>query len=126
MQSVKVKRETVIERIRENRRQHVETYQQALAVFRQEMIDAFGAALEKAQTLDPNDKDFPTLVNKQRPVSYEIYYDRALDALTVSVDDEITLEWDDFLQLMRDEWEWKREFVGNAMAYASKAEAFRR
>jgi hypothetical protein len=47
----------------------------------------------------------------QRPTSHIKEYDRVLDMLEASLDEEFELSDKEFSQYVRDEWSWKTDFI---------------
>lgn len=55
------------------------------------------------------------------PLDYSEVYKTTIQMLEWSQDDRITLEADEFRQLVQDEWDWSEAFFSNTSNYSSLA-----
>lgn len=121
-------RTEVLTRVRENREAHQKAYDEAEKGYQLEVIELIEKAqkeLEKAHKLAQKgkytNKDAPRLnVYATPPENHVDDYDRVIDMLNMAVDDEISLEEGDFSKYVRDEWDWKEDFVANSSYYSGK------
>lgn len=117
MKNVTVKKEDLVGKVSENRDKHRETYLAALE----------GYKVKARETLERHLKDVENgdiveiRVNLPKPVSYEHEYDRALEMLSMSVDEEIELSEHDFAKLVMDDWGWKDLFLAANTGYTNLA-----
>ncbi len=119
MREVKLNRENVLTRLRDNREKHAAIYAEAKDGYRAEVIRALTEALESAS----NGGKIITDIPDNSPVSMLGEYDTVIDMLEMAVDEEITLSQQEFKQYMRDEWPWKTTFLFSNAAYSSTAAA---
>lgn len=139
--TVRVNREKLIETLKENRREHVLQFNEAMLGYKQvartKVIEAFqglSSKLEKrkeellkhvdsftAETARTFDDHFLILqsvaVNMEVPVSYEEAYDAAIDMAEFDTRDELDLSGAEFQCFCRDVWDWTHEFTRTSMSY---------
>lgn len=118
MQEVKVQRDELLVKVRQNREDHRKELDEAMvemfkdiAAHHQEQLDIFeaGDILE----LDTN-YNFPV------PEDHDDEYDQVITMLEMSVDAELVLSYNEFQQYVMDKWHWKNEHV-RTMAFYSKS-----
>lgn len=125
------KREDLIARIKENRDKHAEDFRGALEGYYIELEEQLGeiakaakkAAKQAEQQNDPDETHF--YVKAQKPQEHTSAYDRVIDMLEMAQDAEIELVESDFARYVRDEWEWKDEFVASSEFYNAKLRSSR-
>ena len=108
--TVTVKRQELLERLKENRKTHAEVYADALKFWQEEL----------QSVVDKMDSDkysyFPPVLERLRkdcPKSYTDEYDKVIDMFEMSCDEEIKVESSMFNQFCRDEWDWKDSVLSN-------------
>lgn len=106
MHNVKVGRVNLLGRIQKNRQTHKEQYENAVEEYKQAVIVELEEWLEKAKA----GKDVRRMTVLDKPEDHTEEYDRVIDMLEMSVDEEITLDANSFNQYVRDEWHWKERF----------------
>jgi hypothetical protein len=121
MREVKVRKDELIGKIKDNMETHQSTYDTAVEEFTAQQTALLEEMLEKART----GKNFDRLALSRMPVpeNHIDDYRRALAQLEMEVDDEIVLQQHEFNQLVLDEWEWSRNFTANTIGYAAAAGA---
>lgn len=118
MKEVKIKREDLLQKVRENRIAH----KADLCELREEMVKDITAyhyrQLEflKAEDMENVDTHF----NFPIPEDHTEDYEQVITMLEMSVDDEIVLDHHEFQQYVMDNWAWKGEHLRN-MAFYSKS-----
>lgn len=115
MDKVKINRKQLLDIVKENRRTHVEDYQEALMGFQKVYCDKLQKALEKAQTENP--EDIEGYVSETPPQSREKGYNTLIRKLEISVDENIELSDTEFNCYVMDEWGWKTEFSNSVNKY---------
>lgn len=126
MQSVNVKKEELLEKLKANREKHIADYKEACKGY----VVAVKEALEAGQTaiadrlvvlgaegvddLNLHRISFDVL----QPKSHEKAYNQVIQMLEMSVDDELNLEADQFACYVMDDWDWKRDFDNASLHYA--------
>ncbi len=118
MHSVKIKRNELLEIVRQNKEKHIKEFNEAVEDFKRAVIKISEENLALANSGDLKEiakiKSVP-----QKPISYESSYTRAIRMLELSVETEIELELHDFDQLVQDEWQWKQSFTTSNSTYKS-------
>jgi len=116
MNSIKMNKEELLQIVCNNKVKHAEEYLEAVNDYKSAIVKIAESNLKLANTgsLESKWSTFP-----QPPVSYEKEYHRAIRMLQLSIDDVIEVEEDVFNQLVLDEWDWKRSFVGLSTLYKS-------
>lgn len=118
MKSINVHRLTLIDKVTANRDKHVADHKEALVGWREKMLEALATAfsdLSAGQDIEPT-----KLLGHPKPVSHQDEYERAIRMLSLSVDETVVLEENDFRQLVDDEWAWKHAFLATKAIYGSK------
>lgn len=64
-----------------------------------------------------NGKDVQHFIALMKPVSYESDYLTIEKQLSLSLDEEITLEPEDFEKFVMDNWKWKNSFTITTSGY---------
>lgn len=113
MHQVKVKKRDLQSRIQNNRDNHREVYERAIEGYRRTVIDWFNENVDKAKA----GKAFETFFSLPKPEDHTRDYDRVLDMLMMSTDEEIMLSSSEFAQYVRDDWGWKQEFSTTSANY---------
>lgn len=113
MQTVKVSKSELRERIQTNRDAHRAVYDKAMDGYRKAVVAFFETQLKRAQ----DGKQFVTYFREACPSDHTADYDNVLDMLDMSVDGEISLSQQEFRQYVRDDWGWKQEFTATASNY---------
>ncbi len=115
MNDVKVRRADLIARIRKNRDEHRELFLKAQDGFRARVIEELDAMLAEAR----DGKPVRTAVRLKQPEDHTKEYDRAIEMLDMSTEDEVMLDYQNFVQLVRNEWAWFGNVTAMNTLYAS-------
>ena len=119
MKQVKVSKAELKMKLAANREIHIKEFEETLQGYRDQVQAVMAEQMSKAE--DGLDVDFRAIsVLQAIPTSHEKDYDRAIAMLSMSVDDHLTLEKQDFDQLVMDEWSWKSSFDLLASTYNGK------
>lgn len=121
-------RDEIIAKVKENREAHIAEFDSALKGYYLELLEK---AEEGKKTLkrfikaaqaeeDPEPADFSVNLRATKPESHEDDYDRAIAMFEMAATDTITLDEQSFAQYVRDEWDWKAEFLASSTYYNSK------
>jgi hypothetical protein len=112
MQSVKIKRSELLEKIKANRAAHVKDYDEAMVGYRQTVFKKLEEALAEIKS----GGKIITRLDLVAPVTQAEDYDRAIAMLEMSVDDVIELSAHEFDNYVLDNWSWKNiALTANAM-----------
>jgi hypothetical protein len=114
MHSVKIKRNELLEIVRQNKEKHVKEFNEAVEDFKKAVVK-----VSEENIALVNEGKIELKATPHKPVSYETSYTRAIRMLELSVDTEIELDLHDFDQLVQDEWQWKQTFSTMNSTYKS-------
>lgn len=107
LSTVRVDKNSLLNKLIENRKNHKAVYEKALEKWRLKTIKVLNNELEKVK----NRKEYQPIIYVQKPNNYTKYYDSTIDLLQASLDDEFELTSKEFSQYVRDEWSWKEAFM---------------
>jgi hypothetical protein len=113
MQSVNVKVEKLLEKVKENRDNHRAVFEAALEVFKVKVVEELEAMLERARKGERVAHSHGLM----QPMDMTREYDQAIAMLEMSVDEEIEVTHQEFAQFVLDQWHWKQQFVTSNAAY---------
>jgi hypothetical protein len=120
MNMVKVKREEVLKRIKANRAVHRDAFLRAQKGFRKAVVAELDRSLKDARA----GRRFRLMITLPEPEDHTADYDRVVDMLEMSVDEEIMLDSASFNCFVRDQWAWKHAFaMSNSQYFAGKVPA---
>lgn len=112
--NVKVDPNKLLDTLRENRAKHQTEYDTAVAAYREKAEKAL-----RKRALDVRDGKTLSvqITNLPEPKSFADDYDRAIEMILWSKDDEIVLTERDFRAFVLDEWEWNHAFLAATSIY---------
>lgn len=119
MQTVKVKKEELLEKLTQNLKKHKKEYKEALK-------DRKRAAINELSTYIPDNELFkkentiPEVLKFPMPISNIESYENAIEMVKMSIDKDLTLTKQEFEQYVLDKWIWKVAFDSIASSYKSK------
>jgi hypothetical protein len=114
MNTVKVKREELLTKVRANRDAHRTLFLKAQEGYRKLVIEELDRMLADAKAGRPIQRS----INLAEPADHTADYDRILAMLEMSVDDTIMLDAQEFNQYVLDNWEWSRLASYTNQSYA--------
>ncbi len=117
METVKVKKADLLEKLRGNRRQHRKIFEEATTAFRKEVISHLDAHLADARA----GRRIQLSVDLIQPMDQTEEYDDAIAMCEMSVEDEMHLTQDAFRNYVLDKWHWRRDFLHSNRAYSATA-----
>ncbi|MFH1722910.1 MAG: hypothetical protein ABH950_09945 [Candidatus Altiarchaeota archaeon] len=117
MYEVKVKKSELLNIMQKNREKHWAIFEKAIAGYRKEVIRHLDFALKAAKS----GKKIITTVKLIQPQDHTSDYDRIIGMLKMSVDDEITIDSEQYRQYILDQWEWSRQFSSTSASYTSSS-----
>jgi hypothetical protein len=116
MNTVKVKREELLTKVRANRDAHRTLFLKAHEGYRKLVIEELDRMLKDAK----EGLRIQRSVTLTEPSNHVKDYDRVITMLEMSVDDTITLEAHDFDRYVMDNWDWSRFALATNTAYATE------
>jgi hypothetical protein len=117
MNTVKVKRQDLLTKVRANRDAHRSLFLQAQEGYRKLVIEELDKMLADAKTGLPIRRS----VSLTEPSDHTKDYDRVVAMLEMSVDDTVILDAHDFDQYVMDNWDWSRFALSTNTFYAAEA-----
>ena len=128
--SMSFRKEEVIETLKKNRAEHQKIYDEAVEGYREKLREALHEVnkmvSEKFNELDekklpkPHLKEYP-LSGLSVPGNSLNEYDTVLEMLSLTPDDTIVLDQDQYNCYMKDNWYWMKDFLTSNSAYSSSA-----
>lgn len=117
MNTIKVEKNRLLNKVRENREKHIVEFKEAITVYRKELISRLEQELSR---LKQNDVNFDySRIRLEVPVSYVAEYDRVISQLEWHADDFVELTTNQVDQYINDNWSWTGGFVNTANFYKS-------
>lgn len=113
METVTIKKEILLERVRQNRDAHRKLIQKAREGHRARAILEFEEQLLRAKA----GRRFKTDLRLIEPEDHTGDYDRLIEMLELSANDLIALRERDFRRYVQDDWDWKEEFQHSVARY---------
>ncbi len=127
MRESRVPKEGLLKKIKENRRKHVEEYEESVQGYKEAALQAIDEATQQLKRRVGELKEGQVVrlhavqFNLQVPENHSKDYDRAIAMLEMSIDNEITIKADEFSRYVMDDWEWKEDFRNVQATYAGFA-----
>ncbi len=116
MRAVKVKKDALLQIVKENRVKHYDLFDEAQSAYRTEVIKRLDIMLADAKA----GKRIEMNIGLIAPVDQTPEYDRVIRMLEMSVDDEVTLTQDEFECYVMDQWAWSQQALMANTAYTRK------
>lgn len=119
LSEVRVTKEELLEKVIENRTQHMATYREARDKYHREYLDEVISLelLARDEQIEEVQEKIFALVRMEEPRSHLEEYNRVVSLLKASQDEEFVLSAREFEQYWRDEWAWKEEFINSTSRY---------
>lgn len=114
MEVVKVKRDELLKKVKDNRANHRQIFEDGQEVYRERVVAELDTMLADAK----NGRKIRRMISLPEPEDHTRDYDRIITMLEMSVDSEIELEEHDFSRYVMDQWEWNASFQ-STVAYAA-------
>jgi len=121
----------VVKILTTNREEHEEIYNEAVAGYRKKFkaaLKEYHSVVDAKQKELKDDKKVPKpylngnpLIDLKRPNSSLKEYDTVLEMLSLTPDETIVLDQDQYNCYMKDNWHWMDAFLISNSAYSSKA-----
>jgi hypothetical protein len=107
LQSVRVSKQFLLDKLTANRAEHEKTYYEILEARHLKVMDTLKKELRKAKA----DKMYQPSLYLPLPENHTKDYDRAISILNSSLDDEFELTGSEFDNYVNDDWKWKDVYV---------------
>ena len=110
---VTVEKNALLSTLKENRESHALMYQEAMEVYRKQMIDTLNQLVDTLKA----GKDVEHFIRLPIPEEHTDDYDRAIKMYEWHIGNEVTLDSQRFNELVLNEWGWSSSFVSNTASY---------
>ncbi len=114
---VRMTRESLVEKLTQNRKDHIEFYTEAKNKYVAELKELMEEAL--IQLNETNELDLKAVQSLVIPQTYVEQYDEAISMLEHTVENEIVLSEIEFRNYVMDKWSWSRQFGASNIRYLS-------
>lgn len=112
-----VRRSELIEKLKENRANHREIFEEAIDAFRDEAIKR----LDKNLALAKQGKQIKLSVSLKQPKDHTKDYDRVISLLEMCVEETFEITEGQFQCYVMDEWDWSNQFYSVSNEVTGKA-----
>ena len=117
MQTVTVKKDELLAKLKENRKNHRKVFEEAIVGYKEKVVGELRKHLERAK----RGERVPHHIQLDTPMDQTPEYDKAITMLEMSIHDEIELTANEFECLVMDRWRWKKQFVASNSIYVTGA-----
>lgn len=114
---VKMTRDSLVKKLTENRKEHIEFYNEARTKYVSELKEKMAQAVRHLN--ETGELDLRAVQALTVPQTYEEQYNEAISMLEHTVEEELTLEEQEFKNFVLDKWTWTRQFGASNMRYLS-------
>jgi hypothetical protein len=112
---VKVRKEELLQALRENRAAHRDIFERAVDGYRTAAL----AKLEERIQQVRDGKLMPVIIQMPVPEDHTRDYDRAIRMVEMEVENTIELDEAEFAHLVMDDWAWKQQWLSSTAAYVA-------
>jgi len=117
MREIKVPRAKLMDTLRENRGRHLASYQEARRVYQTRAADWHR---DQALLIDQGRTPVRTMPTRlPEPEDHTADYDAAIAMYGWSVDETVTMDQQEFTQLILDQWAWTGRWAQTTSVYAA-------
>ncbi len=124
---VKVTREELLTKVKENAEKHSKEWEEAHKQWRIDQIEymkEYAVAIRDGLDNIESGGDIKWLNQRdyqlEEPISHSKQYERVSQRLEMSIDDHIFLSHKDFDRFVMDDWDWKGAFTASVANYSNK------
>ena len=122
MKAIKVKKDVLLAKVRENRDAHRAVFEEAVAGYQKQAETMLREHIKRIKSGELVE----VFVRLPRPVEHTKDYDRVIAMLDMDLGDEIELEEHDFQMYVQDDWDWKGTWAIANASYSATATAIAR
>jgi hypothetical protein len=113
MDTVTVKKDRLLEKMRTNRDNHRGIFEEAMIKYRERAVQELHNRLDEVSAGGP----IHLVINLPTPVDYTEQYTDAIERFDWHEGDEIELDAQEFKQYVLDKWGWEAAFAANTRSY---------
>ena len=117
MESIRVNKQQLLEKLKENRNTHRDAFLEAQENYRKLVIQELDKMLEDAR----NGREIRRSITLPNPQDHTNDYDVIIGMLEFSLDTDIQLDEYQYRNYVLDKWDWKGAFMTSNSAYLSSA-----
>lgn len=117
MNSVKISKNKLLAKLKENREDHREIFELALEGWKQEVLKKLEDCIQDARA----GKNYIENFYLPMPQDHTMEYNEIIDRVSWHEDDLIELDLRDFNRFVRDCWDWAPDFLNSAIGYSSSS-----
>ncbi len=114
LKTVLVDKAQLIETVKENRADHREGFDEAMIGYKAKAIELLNEHIERIKANAPE----MVSVHLAMPSDHSAEYDRVIEMLLWSQDDQLELSDIEFSEYVMDEWGWKQEWTASNAMYS--------
>jgi hypothetical protein len=122
METVKVRRNELLEKLSVNRDNHRTLFLEAQQGYRELVIQELDRSLRDAR----EGREIRTFIRMEAPQDHTGDYDTVIAMLNMSVDDTVELSSQEFRCFVQDQWQWAHAALVTNSAYAEHAKSLKR
>jgi hypothetical protein len=115
---MKYPKRELLEKLTKNRAEHVEKFKSAQKEYLKATASACKKLLDKVES-GKEVNHLQELAKLAKPENYTRQYDRIIQMLTFTSDEQIELSQEVFTQIVLDEWEWSDHFAATRVSNSS-------
>jgi hypothetical protein len=123
MQQVTVRKQDLLAKLRENRKEHHNIFLEAQKSYREAAIKLLDQQLALARNGSPF--MLSRIVKLAEPQDHTKDYDRAIAMLEMSVGDTITITAQEFANFVEDNWQWTYQWAASSLQYVPTSKKLR-
>jgi len=112
--TIKVNKQQLIDKIKENKKNHVEEYAKAVVAYKEEALKQLAKLTEKV-----NNGELGIMLELTTPIDNSVNYDKIIEMFEWEVEEVVELEQSEFLEYVQDETEFARQAKFSNTFYAS-------
>jgi hypothetical protein len=116
MEHTPVRKEQLLERLQVNREQHRRVFEEAMEGFRRRLEEELERRLADVRA----GRRVELYIHLEPPEDHTKDYDTVIEMVEWCTQDLIVLSRQDFRAFVRDDWQWKRDWVENTTAYTAQ------
>lgn len=113
MDVIQVDKQQLLDKLRENRENHINTYEEVLQAYQEKCIKLLEEHIERIRSGAVEKVN----VSLPAPENHEDEYDRAISMVEWHQGDQLELDSFQFDNFIRDQWRWKQEFETMSATY---------
>lgn len=117
MKDVTVNRDELLVILKNNRSKHRAIFDEAVEGYQQKALETLNQNIEALR----QNKHYRISFHLTPPEDHTKDYDRAIRMVEMSLNAQVVLDEEDFMQYVQDDWVWKRQFLVANSAYSGTA-----